>query len=137
MYEHITRAALTELLKLQGQTFVSLYMPMERTFPEREQNNVRYRNLLRQLREQMDGATAPTEQKLLQQFEALLNEDELWNSPRSGLAVLGSEDLFRVFSLHHVEEERNRVDRPPYLQPLLRISHVAVYYPILGVHRTA
>lgn len=137
MYEHITRAALAELLKLQGQTFVSLYMPMERTFPEREQNKVRFKNLLRQLREHLEGATAPTEHKLLQQFEALLNEDELWNTPRSGLAVLGSENLFKVFSLHQVVEERVRVDRQPYLQPLLRISQLAESFQILCVTRDA
>src|SRR5690606_6205112 len=109
MYEHITRATLAELLKLQGQTFVSLYMPMERTFPEREQNKVRYKNLLRLLRGQLEGGTATAEQALLQQFEGLLNDDELWTAPRSGLAVLGSEDLFKVFSLYQSVEERIRV----------------------------
>ena len=137
MYQHITRAALAELLKLQGQTFVSLYMPMERTFPEREQNKVRYKNLVRQLREQLEGGAAAAEHTLLQQFEALLNEDDLWNTPRSGLAVLAGEDLFKVFSLHQGVEERIRVDRQPYLQPLLRISQLAESFQILCVTRDA
>src|SRR5690554_4902738 len=32
MYDHITQADLSELLKLQGKIFLSLYMPMARSF---------------------------------------------------------------------------------------------------------
>lgn len=137
MYQHITRAALTELLKLQGQTFVSLYMPMERTFPEREQNKVRYKNLMRQLRDHLEGGKGAGGTALLQQFEALLSDDELWTNPRNGLAVLASDDFFKVFSLHQTVEERVRVDRQPYLQPLLRINQFAESFQILCVTRDA
>jgi len=138
MYEHITQSALSELLKQQGHTFLSLYMPMERTFPGREQNPIRYRNLLRQLREQLDlasGAAAP--HNLLEPFEALLGDDRLWNSPRSGLAIVGSDNLFQVFSLHQPVTEQVRVDRQPYLKPLLRISQSAGAFQVLCVTRDA
>lgn len=138
MYEHITQSALSELLKLQGHTFLSLYMPMERTFPGREQNPIRYRNLLRQLREHLDLSTgAAGQHSLLEPFEALLSDDRLWNSPRSGLAVIGGDNLFRVFSLHQSVPEQVRVDRQPYLKPLLRLSQAAGTFQVLCVTRDA
>ena len=136
MYQHITQSDLAELFKLQDQRFLSLYMPMARSFPDQEQNRVRYKNLLRQLHEQMK-AQAETDQTLLEPFDALLHDDDLWNSPRDGLAVLGGDGVFKVFSLHQAVEECVRIDQQPYLKPLLQVSQSAGTYQVLCVTRDA
>ena len=136
MYQHITQSDLTELFKLQGQRFLSLYMPMARSFPDQEQNRVRYKNLLRQLHEQMK-AQADADQTLLEPFNALLHDDDLWNSPRDGLAVIGGDGVFKVFSLHQAVEECVRIDQQPYLKPLLQVSQSAGSYQVLCVTRDA
>ena len=100
MYEHITQADLSELLKLQDGIYLSLYMPVARTFPDQEQNRTRYRNLLRRLREQLAGyCNGSADPALLEPFDALSQDDDLWDKPRDGLAVVGGAGLFRVFSL--------------------------------------
>lgn len=138
MYDHITQADLSELLKLQGKIFLSLYMPMARSFPDQEQNRVRYRNLLRQLRDQLEScSSASADPALLEPFDALLQDDDLWGKPRDGLAVIGGEGLFKVFSLHQTVEEDVRIDRQPYLKPLLRVSQSAGTYQVLCVTRDA
>lgn len=138
MYEHITQADLSELLKLQDSLFLSLYMPMARSFPDQEQNRIRYRNLLRQLREQLgSGNNSSADPALLEPFDALLHDDDLWSQPRDGLAVIGGEGLFKVFSLHQTVEESVRIDQQPYLKPLLRVSQSAGTYQVLCVTRDA
>ena len=134
MYQHITQADLAELFKLQDQTFLSLYMPMARSFPDQEQNRVRYKNLLRQLHDQAD---AEVDQALLKPFDELMHDDDLWRSPRDGLAVIGGDGLFKVFSLFQGVEECVRVDRQPYLKPLLRLAQSAGVYQVLCVTRDA
>ncbi|MFA5678570.1 MAG: hypothetical protein WC953_09220 [Pseudomonas sp.] len=137
MYQHITPADLPELLKLQGQTFLSLYMPMARSFPDQEQNRVRYKNLLRELRRQLDGDSDPARLAMLEPFEALLHDDAVWASPRDGLAVIGGDGVFKVFSLYQAVEEQVRVGHQLYIQPLLRVSQSAGAYQVLCVTRDA
>lgn len=119
MYEHITQADLSELLKLEPGVFLSLYMPMARSFPDQEQNKVRYRNLLRELRGQLESDAEAAQLSQLEPFDALMQDDDLWRSPRDGLAVIGGEGVFRVFSLYQRVEEQVRVAERPYLKPLL------------------
>lgn len=137
MYNHITRAELSELLKLNGQTYLSLYMPMARSFPDQEQNPVRYRNLVRQLREQLGNDKEAGQEALLEPFEKLLHDDTLWRSPRDGLAVLGGGGVFKVYSLYQPVEERIQIDQQPYLKPLLQISQSAGSFQVLCVTRDA
>lgn len=137
MYNHITRAELSELLKLNGQTYLSLYMPMARSFPDQEQNPVRYRNLLRQLREQLGSNGGAGQEALLEPFEQLLHDDTLWRNPRDGLVVLGGEGVFKVYSLYQPVEERVQIDQQPYLKPLLQISQSAGTFQVLCVTRDA
>lgn len=137
MYEHITQSDLSELLKLQGQPYLSLYMPMARSFPDQEQNPVRYRNLLRSLRDQLENGSAGADPALLEPFDALLHDEDLWRNPRDGLAVIGGSDVFRVFSLHQSVEELVRIDQQPCLKPLMRISQSGSACQVLCVTRDA
>ncbi len=138
MYEHITQAGLSELLKLQDRLYLSLYMPVARSFPDQEQNRIRYRNLLRQLHEQLtECSSTHADPALLEPFDALLHEDDLWAKPRDGLAVIGGDGLFKVFSLHQTVEECARIDQQPYLKPLLRVSQSGATYQVLCVTRDA
>lgn len=137
MYDHITPSELSDLVKLHGQTYLSLYMPMARSFPDQEQNPVRYRNLLRQLREQLGNGNDTNHQALLEPFEKLLQDDTLWRNPRDGLAVIGGDELFKVYSLHQSVEERVQIDQQPYLKPLLQVSQSASAYQVLCVTRDA
>lgn len=136
MSELLTRQTLTELLNVAEQPCLSLYMPTHRAFPEREQDPIRFRNLLRELRDQMQ-ARFPDEQhdELMRRFEAYQDDREFWNNPRGGVAMLGGRDFFKVFTLYRSVPERAIANIHPHIAPLLRIIQSADQYQVLALSR--
>ncbi len=136
MSEPFTRHSLTELMNMQRQPCLSVYMPTHRSFPDSEQNPIRYRNLLKKLREQVTARFPDADQtKLLQPFEALLDDREFWAHPTDAIAVLGTEDTFKRYSLNRPVPERAVASVHPYLSPLLRIVQSADSYQVLCLSR--
>ena len=136
MSEPITRDTLTDLVKLEEQICLSVYMPTHRTVPERDQDPIRYKNLLRELRAKL-GTRYPDadHDALLEPFEALLDDRDFWIYLRDGLAVLGGERFFKVFPLQRRVPEIASVDIHPYLKPLLRVAQSADRYQVLCLAR--
>ena len=115
---------------------LSLYQPTHRQFPERQQDPIRFRNLLKTLQESLrkrypDREIAP----LLAPFNALADNAEFWNHNFDGLAVLGSPDLFRVYRLQRPVAELAIVADSFHTKPLMRIVQSADRYHILGLNR--
>src|SRR5688572_33327997 len=82
---------LRPLLGEHGAPCLSLYQPTYRQFPDSQQNTVRYRNLLRDLRaalkEKHRNADADA---LMQPFEALAEDTAFWAHPQDGVAVFSA-----------------------------------------------
>lgn len=136
MNDPITRDTLTDLVKLDEQICLSVYMPTHRSVPEREQDPIRYKNLLRELRGALASRYPQADQDaLLEPFEALLEDRDFWVYQRDGLAVLGGEHFFRVFALQRRVPEIASVDVRPYLKPLLRIAQSADRFQVLCLAR--
>lgn len=136
MSERISRRTLTELIKMEKQTCLSLYMPTHRSFPEREQDPIRYKNLLRELRERLRAQQPETDvSALMKPFEALLDDHDFWNHQRDGIAVLGGKSFFKMYSLQHAVPEQVMVNCHPYLKPLLRIVQSTDRYQVLCLAR--
>lgn len=136
MAEPITRDAFVELLGIENQTCLSLYMPTHRTFPDRTQDAIRYKNLVRHLREQLIAQQpAADHETILQPFEALIDDHDFWIYQRDAIAVLGGENFFHVFSVQRPVVERVEVNHRPYLTPLLRILQSADHYQVLCLSR--
>lgn len=136
MSELLTRETLTELLNVAEQPCLSLYMPTHRAFPEREQDPIRFKNLVRELREQLQ-ARFPDEQHddLMRRFEAYQDDRDFWNHPRGGIAMLGGRDFFKVFTLYRSVPERAIANVHPHIAPLLRIIQSADQYQVLALSR--
>ncbi|WP_304639929.1 baeRF3 domain-containing protein [Pseudomonas sp.] len=136
MSELLTRETLTELLNVAEQPCLSLYMPTHRAFPEREQDPIRFRNLLRELRDQVQNRF-PEEQhdELMRGFEAYQDDRDFWNNPRGGVAMLGGRDFFKVFTLYRSVPERAIANVHPHIAPLLRIIQSADQYQVLALSR--
>lgn len=132
------RETLNQLLNTDQQICLSLYMPTHRSFPERNQNPIRYKNLLRQLREQLSQQQPNADHTpLLQPFYDLLDDHEFWSHLRDGMAVLGGEHFFHIYTVHRPVPERVMVNHRPYLTPLLRIVQSADTYQVLCLSRDA
>ncbi|QIB52386.1 hypothetical protein [Pseudomonas sp. OIL-1] len=136
MSERISRETLNELIKMEKQTCLSLYMPTHRSFPEREQDPIRYKNMLRELRERLQAQHPEADAAaLMKPFEALLDDHDFWIYQRDGIAVLCGENFFRVFSLQQTVPEYVIVNSHPYLKPLLRIVQSTDRYQVLCLAR--
>lgn len=136
MSDQLTQTTFSELLTLEPQPCLSLYMPTHRTFPDREQDPIRYRNLLDQLREQLQQQFPDTDsQQILSNFEALQNDQTFWSSPRAGIALIGTAELFRVYQLQRPVPELAVASQHPHLAPLLRIVQSADNYQVLCLSR--
>lgn len=136
MPDQLTQNAFSQLLALEAQPCLSLYMPTHRTFPDREQDPIRYKNLLGHLRDQLEQHFPDTDpQALLQPFEALQDDTAFWTSPRAGIAMIGTADLFRVYQLQRPVPELAVASRHPHLAPLLRIVQSADNYQVLCLSR--
>ncbi|MBV4496464.1 hypothetical protein HU715_013960 [Pseudomonas sp. SWRI12] len=135
-HQPFNRQVLAELLAFDEQPSLSLYMPTHRTFPERSQDPIRYKNLVRDLQAQLeqqhpdlDGAP------LLQSFHALVDDQDFWNSNRDGIAVFGARDYFNVIAVNQRLPQRAVANSHPYLKPLLRLVQSTDRYQALCLTR--
>ncbi|WP_051292742.1 hypothetical protein [Olivibacter sitiensis] len=123
---------LPELLEKQQAPGLSLYMPTHRTHPDSEQDPIRYRNLVKQLKELAQGtyeevATAP----LFAQFDALATDKDFWNHALEGLAILATPKLFRVYRLQRPVAELAIVADSLHTKPLQKYVQSADRYEVL------
>ncbi|HMN21223.1 MAG TPA: hypothetical protein PKA16_07500 [Ottowia sp.] len=126
--------------RLQGHqdaVCLSLYQPTHRAMAGRQQDALRFRNLVDQLeaslrREYAQRDVAPW----IKPFRALADDAGFWRGPmRDGLAVLGSAELFRVFHLQRSVPELAVVAESFHVKPLIRILQSADRYHVLGIDR--
>lgn len=116
---------------------LSLYQPTHRTFPERQQDPIRFRNLVKELEQSLlqrypGRDVAP----LLAPFGALAENESFWaDQAGDGLAVLGANDLFRVYRLRRPVAALAVVADSFHTKPLLRIVQSADRYQILAIDR--
>ena len=130
----LDRETMSQLLAKREAPCLSLYQPTHRSFPERQQDPIRFKHLLRELEDSLKQQGRGDQAKaLLKPFQDLMNDPDFWNSNRDGLAVFGAVDYFEVFRLQRsVPELAVANDRMP-LKPLLRIAQSADRYQILAI----
>ena len=115
---------------------VSLYEPTHRRQPDRRQDPIRYRNLVKAIDEALrrDYASAHAD-ALLAPFRALEDDHAFWNEGQEGLAIFGARDLFRVYRLQRTVPERAIVADSFHTKPLLRILQSSDRFHVLGLNR--
>lgn len=136
MYGPITKATLAELMEKHEPPCLSIYMPTHRSFPERTQDPIRFKNLVRDLRASLEQQfpDAPSD-TLLKPFDELVDNRDFWNHTRDGVAVFGGKDYFMVYPLQRKVPEVALVNSQHYLKPILRIAQSADRYQILCLSR--
>lgn len=126
-----------ELLSAEcAEPCVSIYMPMQRRFPEQAQNEVRLRNLLKEVQDAERRTDVPTpDDDILGRLRALLDDRELWTHPADGLAVFAAPGFFRVLRLPRPVTARVVVARRFHIKPLLRMVQSADRFQVLVLNR--
>lgn len=116
---------------------LSLYMPTHRHFPDKQQDPIRFRNLMTALEESLRQKYPARDVKpLMEPFQNFARDEGFWRyKTLDGLAVLGAPDLFRVYRLQRSVPELAVVADSFHLKPLLRILQSADSYHVLGLSR--
>jgi hypothetical protein len=119
--DSLTRSKLAELIDVEGEWCVSLYMPAMRAGMEVQQNTIRFRNLLRRAEESLQAVQVrvPDVERLLKPAVALLDDAGFWRDQEDGLAVFVGQGHFSAFRLPLRFEEMVVVNRRFYVKPLL------------------
>lgn len=116
---------------------LSLYQPTHRAFPERQQDPIRFRNLVRTLAESLRQKYPSREvDSLLAPFHALAENADFWNHCFDGLAVLAAPDIMRVYKLQRAVPEFAVVADSFHTKPLMRVMQSADRYQILALDRS-
>lgn len=115
---------------------LSLYQPTHRHHPDNQQDQIRFRNLVKAMQGSLRHNYPTRETRaLLAPFHVLADDREFWNHALDGLAVLATSQLFKVYRLQRPVPERMVVADSFHTKPLLRILQSADRYQILGINR--
>ncbi|MBU3741718.1 MAG: hypothetical protein FGM24_05470 [Candidatus Kapabacteria bacterium] len=115
---------------------ISIYMPTHRRHPERQQDQIRFRNLVRLIEhELLDGHPESMTMALLQPLRAMADDHAFWTHVQDGLAVLRAPEEFRVYKLQRPVPEIAVVGERYLTKPLLRIMQSADRFQVLALTR--
>lgn len=125
-----------ELFKTEAEVFISLYQPTHRHGPEKQQDPIRFKNLIREIGESLNEKYDKKQvEDLLKPFEALAADNEFWQHTTDGMAVFATDSKCFVYRLQRPVEELAIVADSFHIKPLIRIFQSADRYHLLGINR--
>jgi hypothetical protein len=93
----LTPRFLTELAAIHRPPCLSLYQPTHRRHPENQQDPIRFRNLIGEMKASLSqGYPAGETASMFEPFDALGRDHEFWNHTSDGLAVFGRGNFTRL-----------------------------------------
>ena len=125
-----------EILARREPPCLSLYQPTHRAHPDKAQDPIRYRNLLKRLTESLHQKYTEREVAgLLEPLHAIADDVQFWNHALDGLAVLRAPGFFRAYKLQRPVPELAVVADSFHAKPLMRIMQSADRFQVLGLNR--
>jgi hypothetical protein len=125
-----------EILAGREPPCLSLYQPTHRTHPDKAQDPIRYRNLLKALTESLHQKYAEREVAgLLEPLHAIAGDVQFWNHTLDGLAALVAPGFSRIYKLQRPVPELAVVADSFHTKPLVRIMQSADRFQVLGLNR--
>ena len=124
------------LLAPHGSPCLSLYQPTHPAHPDKRQDPIRFRNLLKILEGSLRQHHAPRDvDVLLAPLRSLAEDHAFWNRVLQGLAVLRNPEGLHVYRLQRTVPELALVADSFHTKPLLRIRQSADRYQLLALSR--
>lgn len=135
----LSREELKVLLDKQTGLCISIFMPTYRTGVEIQQNQIRFRNLIRNMEDKLLAyKLRPQEVKnILEPAQALMGNVLFWRRQSDGLAIFISVGLFRSYCLPLRFEEMIFVTDRFHIKPILPLFHGNELFYILGLSQNA
>lgn len=130
-----TRAQL-DALRTQGEApCVSLYQPTHRSWPDTQQDPIRFRNLLRSAEASL-ATLGGDHAALLAPLHALAEDEAFWRHRTDGLAIFAAPGRLETYELQRAVPERVIVADSFHVKPLHRIVQSAERFMVLALDRT-
>lgn len=131
----LSRGDLHDLLQRREGPLVSIYLPLQRSFPGAEQNVVRLRHAAGEAAERLAAARIPPSdvQARREQIEAVALRIAGLAHPLDGLAIFQDRTSTQAFLLARAVSDRVVVGETFELRPLLRALHANRRYRVLAV----
>lgn len=132
--ELLTKEIVQELLSINEAPCISLYMPTHRSHPEKLQDVIRFKNLLKELEASLVKKYAADEvKKSLEPFEAIVNDANIWNQTFDGLAIFSAQGIFKAIKLQESVKELAMVADSFHTKPLRQYLQSTDRYHVLGI----
>ena len=130
----LTQASLADMAAFKGRACLSLYQLTPGRHPDKQQNPILFRHLVKKLAISLQHPYAADAVKsLLEPFEALAQDQDFWRHTQDGLAVLGAPGLFRVFLLQQPVAELAVVADSFHTKPLRQWLLLSGRYQVLAL----
>jgi hypothetical protein len=115
---------------------VSIYLPTHRSYPDNQQDAIRYKNLVGRVEDALaksyPGRTARDLTDRLRRLEA---DPAFWDGAQDTVVVLASPSRLDTFTLPRTVPERTEVGETFHVKPLLRHVQSADRFHVLGLAR--
>lgn len=130
----VSRDSIAELLSTTAKPCVSIYQPTHRHHPENQQDPIRYKNLIRDVKTQLhDVDDQDMVAVMVENLEQLSHDEQFWNHRTDGLAVLASPNVFQVFDLQQSVDELAIVADSFHTKPLIRSLYATDRFQVLCI----
>ena len=118
-----TKFDIQTLLEHRDNYCISIYLPTYKAGPETQQNPIRLKNLLQEVRDKLNtqGLDKAAIEKLLKPAEELLEnrESDFWQHQDSGLAIFIHENFFETYRLPLNFQSLAVISQRFYIKPLI------------------
>jgi hypothetical protein len=128
----VTPADLTGLMNAAGSPCVSVYLPTHRSFPDNQQDVIRYKNLVKSLEPALAGNGG---RATLERLQGLASDGGFWKRRTEGLAVFADAGSVRTFDLQRTVPEFAAAAESFHVKPLMRILQSADRFQVLCLSR--
>jgi hypothetical protein len=130
----LSKKILQEILTVNNETCLSLYMPTHQSHPENQQDTIVYKHLLKQLEVSLLQKYSENEVKqLLKPLESLVKDEDFWNHTTPGIAIFSAPGVFEVIGLQKNFKELAIVAKSFYTKPLRQYLQTTDRYQVLGL----
>lgn len=121
--ETLSKDDLKALVQKRKDLCISIYMPTHRSGAETQQNQIRFKNLLREAEERLvaSGMRPQDARNFLEKAQSLVNNILFWRQQRDSLAFFLSSDLFLYYNLPASIPDLIVVTDRFHLKPLLPV----------------
>jgi hypothetical protein len=115
---------------------ISLYQPTHRSFPDNQQDPIRFRNLLKEVEASL-GETAQSAdvRATVASLQALAGDEALWLHALDGVAIFAAPGFLKVMRLQRPVQPVAIVAESFHIKPLLRILQSAGRFQVLALNR--